>query len=466
MKFWVAIASFVPAVALMFMDQTILPVALPAIQRELGATDTQLQWCVNAYILAIAMFLLVSGKLGDSVGLRKTFCFGIVGFVVSSALCGISQTANWLIWMRALQGLSAALMMPPQNAIMRHVFTPSSLGRGIGFVVSISSIFLMIAPVIGGYLTETFSWRWIFWINAPIGIIGLWVVLARWPSPKPVKSPIDLQGFLYFAIGIGLITLFFMQVTDWGWTSRLSLSCLGSALFFLFLLVLREKKAAHPFLDLPLFKRPLFAAINISVSTAQAFLMVGVFWLLYFQKILNYTPVEAGLLSFVSGFPLLFASPLAGFLSDRFGPRLPVALGNLCLLFTCFFLFFFPTTSLLGLLVALFSFGMGIPLILTPSFATALTSVPASKTGIAMGTIITLRMVAGSVGLACMYLLTNSVYVNKLPSLGDRDASIASFSTLHLTLGLLIIVSFAITFVIHSRKSTHHIPEIPGQGWD
>ena len=466
MKFWIAIASFVPAVALMFMDQTILPVALPAIQKELGATDTQLQWCVNAYVLAIAMFLLVSGKLGDSLGLRKVFSFGMVGFVLSSALCGMSQTATWLIWMRGLQGVSAALMMPPQNAIMRHVFSPSALGRGLGVVVSISSIFLMIAPVIGGYLTETLSWRWIFWINAPIGAIGLWVVLTYWPSPKPVKSSIDFWGFLYFATGIGLLTLFFMQVTDWGWASPLSLSCLGAALFFLFLLILRERSTPHPFLDLPLFKKPLFAAINISVSTAQAFLMVGVFWLLYFQNTLNYTPFEAGLLSFVSGFPLLFASPLAGFLSDRFGPKLPIALGNLLLLYTCFFLAFFPTTSLAGLLVALLTFGMGIPLILTPSFATALNSVPPSKTGVAMGTIITLRMVAGSVGLACMYLLTNSVYTNKLPSLGERDASIASFSILHLALGLLIIVSFAITFVMYSRKSTHRLPEFPGEGWD
>jgi len=466
MKFWIAIATFVPAVALMFMDQTILPVALPAIQQELGATDTQLQWCINAYVLAIAMFLLVSGKLGDSLGLRKTFCFGIVGFVVSSALCGMSQTANWLVWMRALQGISAALMMPPQNAIMRHVFSGSNLGRAMGCIVGISSIFLMTAPVIGGYLTEALSWRWIFWINAPIGVIGLWVTLAFWPSPKPVKSPIDVWGFLFFATGVGLLTLFFMQVTDWGWTAPISLGCLGLALFFLLLLVLRERKATHPFLDLPLFKRPLFAAINISVSTAQAFLMVGVFWLLYFQEVLDYTPSQAGLLSFVSGFPLLFASPLAGFLSDRFGPKLPVALGNLLLLYTCFFLTFFPTPSLPSLLIALFAFGIGIPFILTPSFATALTSVPPTKTGVAIGTIITLRMVAGSVGLACMYLLTNSIYMDKLASLGEREASITSFSTLHLALGMLVIISFAITFLIHSRKSTHKLPEFPGEGWD
>ena len=466
MKFWVAVASFVPAVALMFMDQTILPVALPAIQSELGATDTELQWCVNAYILAIAMFLLVSGKLGDRIGLRKTFSFGMAGFVLSSMLCGMSQSIAWLIWMRALQGVSAALMMPPQQAIMRYVFPASSLGRGIGCTVSIGSIFLMIAPVIGGYLTDVLSWRWIFWINAPIGVVGLWIVLTYWPSPKPIKNPIDLYGFLSFATGIGLLTLFFMQVTEWGWTSTISFSCLGLALVFLFLLILRERKALHPFLDLALFKRPLFAAINLSISTAQTFLMVSVFWLIYFQDILHYTSFEAGLLSFVSGFPLLFVSPLAGLLSDRFGPKLPLALGYLLLLYTSFFLAFVPLPSLAGLLIALFTFGMGMPMLFTPSFATAMTSIPSNKSGIAMGTIITIRMVAASIGLACMHLLTSTVYTKKLSSLGERGANIASFSTLHLALGFLIVINFAITFVLHSRKSTHHLPEFPGEGWD
>lgn len=466
MKFWVAIASFIPAVALMFMDQTILPVALPAIQRELGAAETELQWSVNAYVLAIAMFLLISGKLGDRFGLRKVFSFGIIGFVVSSVLCGMSETVGWLIWMRGLQGVSAALMLPPQNAIMRYVFPKDSIGKAIGIVVGIGSIFLMIAPVIGGYLTEELSWRWIFWINAPIGAVGLWMVRALWPEPSPVSHPIDLWGFFYFASGVGLLTLFFMQVSDWGWTSLRSLACLVASLFSLFFLIFRERNAPHPFLDRSLFKRPIFTAISISVSSVQAILMVGVFWLLYFQKSLNYTPSEAGLLSFISGFPLLFAGPLAGFLSDRFGPRLPLALGNLCLIYSCFFLFFFPTASTFGLVIALFIFGCGVPMILTPSFATVFTSIPAAKTGVAMGTIITLRMVAGSVGLACMYLLTKSVYTHKLPLEGIEKANIASFSMLHLALGFLVIVTFAISFVLHSRKSSHHLPEFPGEGWD
>lgn len=466
MKFWVAICTFVPATALMFMDQTILPVALPAIQSELKATATEAQWCVNAYLLAIAMFLLVAGKLSDSLGHRKVFSIGILGFISFSIACGMSKSVSWLIWMRGLQGIAAALMMPPQNAMIRLLFPKEKLGKGIGLNVSIGSIFLMIAPIIGGYLTENLSWRWIFWINAPIGIIGFGMVLALWPKSNSVKSSIDLFGFIYFVLGVGLLTLFFMQVTEWGLDSSLSLSCLALALIFLLLLIWREKKALHPFLDLPLFKKPLFAAINISVCTAQAFMMVGVFWLLYFQKTLNYTPTQAGLLAFVSGFPILFAAPLAGFLSDKFNHKLPVALGYLFLIYTCFYLGFFPTPSLTALIIALVLFGMGIPMLLTPSFATAMTSVPTNKVGIAMGTVITLRMVAGSIGLACMHLLYSAVYNHKVGVFGENRANISSFSTLHFALGFFVILSFFLAFLLHTRKSTHHLPEYPGQGWD
>lgn len=465
-KFWATIFTFVPATALIFMDQTIMPVALPAIQREFSATDTQLQWMVNSYTLAIAMFLLISGKWSDCIGRRKMFCLGIIGFTLSSLLCGASTRVFELILARALQGFSAALMLPPQNAMMRELFPPTSLGRAIGVIVSIGSIFLMIAPVMGGYLTEEFSWRWIFGINIPIGSIGLWLVLSKWPSMTPVKNPIDLQGFFYFAGGVGLLTLFFMQVTNWGWGSLLSLSVITTSIFFLILLALREKWAQHPFLELSLFKKSLFAAINISVSTAQAFMMVGVFWLIYFQQTLHYTPIEAGFLSLVSGLPLLFSSPLAGYLSDRFGPKLPIALGYLCLLYTSFFLGFYPTPSLLGLLIAVFTFGTGIPLILTPSFSSALTSVPSTKTGLAMSTIITMRMVAGSVALACMHLLTSSVYANHLSISGEQEANIISFSKLHFALAFLIIISFVITFLLHTRKSAHKLPKSPGEGWD
>lgn len=465
MKFWKAILTLVPATILFFMDQAILPVALPSIQKELGATDLQLQWSVNAYILAIALFLLLSGKLSDRGELRKMYSVGIISFVISSILCGMSQTIEMLIFARALQGVSAALMMPTQNAAIRHLFPQESFGKATGCIVSIGSIFLMLSPLIGGYFTEHLSWRWIFWINPPIGILGLFLVLRSWPHLPLKKTPIDFLGFCFFAISIGTLTFFFMQVSSYEWISLFSLICLLVFVFFFSLLFLREKKVEHPFLEFSLFKKPLFAAINISVSTGQTFSMVGVFWLLYFQQVLGYSPLESGFLSFVSAFPVIFSSPLAGYLSDRFTSKLPVALGYLCLIYTCFFLGFFPTPSFYPLILSCFVFGMGIPFILTPSFATALTAVPKQKIGLAMSSLMTVRMISGSMGLSLMYLVTSSVYLKNL-FLGEEKAWITSFSALHFSLGFFVILSFMITFFLKTRKSLHKLPEYPGEGWD
>jgi MFS family permease len=244
-----------------------------------------------------------------------------------------------------------------------------------------------------------------------------------------------------------------MQASDWGWNSFRSLSCLLMGLLLLVGLIVREKKSESPFLDLPLFKRPRFAAVIVSVSMAQFFIMIGVFWTVYFETILAYTPFEVGLISFVSGSPMLFAAPLAGFLQDRFGPKFPVAVGHLALIYVCFFFAFVNTPALSSLLSTLFCFGIGIPFILTPSFATAVSSVPSNKVGVAMGTLITSRMVGGAIGLACIHLLSSYIYALRLPEVGEREAMKASFSAVHFGLGFLILSTFAITFLLHSRKN-------------
>lgn len=465
-KKWLGLAALVPVVALAFMDQTILPVALPTIQQEFNASDIELQWCVNAYLLAIAVFVLVSGKISDQIGHRKMLCLGIAGFALSSALCGASMNAITLIIARGLQGLSGAFMFPAQSALVSHTFPPEKRGQINGIIVSIGAVFLILAPLIGGYLTEVASWRWIFWINLPIAILGIWMIVSFLPAIEPVKKKIDVRGFLCFATGTCALTLFFMQASTWGWHSPPSLLCLALVPLAFWLLYKREKTTEHPFLDLSLFRRPIFTAININIFFTQFILMITVFQTIYFQEILAYTPAETGLITFASGCPVLFMAPIAGFLSDRISPKLPIALGYLSLILSFFWFAFFSTPTLPNLLFALITFGMGIPLILTPSFSTAMAALPPPKMGVAFGMITTLRMLGGTMGLALIHLFVSLVKQSLLPEKGAIASEVGSFSAIHFALAFLLIIAFAITFVFHNRKSAHHLPDSPAEGWD
>lgn len=462
---WKKFSALIPATALTFLDQTILPVALPTIQQEMTATDTQLQWCVNSFLLAIAVFVLISGKLGDMIGHKKLLIWGVLGFTISSILCGLSHTVSFLIAARALQGISAALMFPAQFAIIAQTFPVQTRGKAMGMLASIGSLFLILGPLVGGYLLEVASWEWLFWINVPTGAVGIWMIYAFLPQSEPGKNRIDLLGFLYFTIGISSLTLVLMQAVDWGWTSTrtIAFSLLGVA--GLFLLFIREKRASHPFLDLPLFKHPVFAATNLSIAIIQFFLMIIVFRTIYFQEVLGYTPFLTGFVMFIGTIPVLFMSPIAGHLSDRMNPRVPIALGYLLLIFSCFWFGFSSTPSFTAVMIILILFGCGFPFIFTPSYSSALSSVPKAKTGTASGIITTLRMTGGSVGLALIHLFVTTVQ-QQHRSEGARLAKITSFSYVHFALAFLLTIVFAMIFILHSRKSAHRLPQAPAEGWD
>lgn len=463
---WLGFSAFVPAVALGFMEQSILLVALPTMQGDLNATNLELQWCVNAYLLAIAIFVLISGKIGDRIGHRSALWWGIVGFALSSLVCGASQNPALFIVARAFQGLSAALMFPSQTAMIPRLFPPEQRGQANGMIVSIGSLFLIIGPLIGGYLTEHLSWRWIFWINIPIAGVGLYLIRAFLPKVEPTKSRIDFPGFIYFAISIGALTTCLMEAANWGWESVVTWSLMAVAVLFAFFLLSRERKAPHPFLELTLFKKPLFAAININVAIVQFIMMVSVIRSIYFQDILRYTPAQTGWMIFASACPVFFMSTISGWLSDRFSPKLPIAIGYVALIISFVWFGFSPTPGLVSLLIALIVFGIGLPSILTPSFASAMSAVPLEKTGVAFGVILTLRMLGGAVGLALINLFVSGVQHSQMEKMGLEEASIFTFSRVHFALALLILLAFAATFVLYKRKSAHQLPETPAEGWD
>lgn len=463
---WLRILALIPSAAMAFMDQSILPVALPIIGKDFNASSASLQWTVNSYLLAMSVFILIAGKFGDIVGYRKTYLTGIVVFTFFSILCGMSINIEYLVGARALQGVGAAIMFPAQTSLIAVSFPKESRGRATGIMVSIGSIFLVVGPLIGGYLTEALSWRWIFWINIPIALIGIILTLSLINPVPGNKGKVDFKGFFYFAIFSTCITLFFMQAHSWRWTSwKLILS---GFLFLLFLILLlrREKVASHPFMELSLFKRPLFAALITSISITQFVLMITVFRTIYMETILNYSPFMTGVITAFTSVPVLFFSYIGGFIADKSSPRVPIGLGYILIIISFLWLGVFSLPPTWSLCFSYVLFGMGIPLVLTPSYSVAMSAIPPPKLGVAFGMIATLRMLAGTMGLALIFLYTQIDQEYHTPLVGKREAVVQSFSSVHFVLTLLMILAFFASYYLHKRKARHEPPDYPAQGWD
>ncbi len=463
---WLGLAAILPSVAMNFLDQTILPVALPAIRESLEASATQLQWTVNSYLLALTTFLLAAGKWGDRIGLRNAFSIGISLFGISSALCALSPNIACLIAARSLQGLGAAIMLPAQTALVALLFPPHQRGRATGLIVSIGSLFLVLGPFLGGYLTQILSWHWIFLINLPIAILGIGMIFLFLPHVQPTNASIDRLGFLLFLSMIVPLIVFLMNAESWGWTSFKALLCASISAVSCILLLQREKTSPRPFLELSLFKNPLYTASCITMFAIQFIFMATVFQTIYFEDILGYSPTKTGLLISVSGAPILFSSPVAGYLSDKFGSKVPIAIGHLLLIFYFFWFSFFSLPSLTQLLIPLLAFGIGVNFIFTPSVSTVMSSVCQKKLGIAFGMLFTCRMGAATLGLSAIHAAILSILNKKSPILGVRQATIMSFSWVCFGLGCLVILAFAGSYLLHSRKSKHKCPDLPAEGWD
>ncbi len=193
--------------------------ALPTIQKLLHSSSVQLQWMVNSYLLALAIFVAICGKLGDLFGHRKIFSLGMLIFGLFSAFCGLSQTGWQLVMNRFFQGIGSAMMIPTSLALLCECFSERQRGKAMGFLTAGGSIFISLAPVIGGFLTQYLSWHYIFFINVPISAIGLWLTFKFISKSATFKEKIDYAGFTTFLIAVSCLTLAIMQGKDWGWGS-------------------------------------------------------------------------------------------------------------------------------------------------------------------------------------------------------------------------------------------------------
>jgi EmrB/QacA subfamily drug resistance transporter len=392
---------------IVFLDATVVNVALPAISDDLDTGLADQQWVVEAYMLALVALLLVGGSLGDQFGRRRIFLVGLVGFGITSVLCAIAPTSEVLIGARAAQGLAGALLVPGSLAILAATFEGAARGKAVGTWTAWSGIATVIGPAGGGALIEALSWRAIFWINVPIVVVTVALTLhaVEESSDPEADRAIDWTGILLSAGGLGGPVFALIEQPTHGWGAPIVYVPLiaGVALFVAFLVW--EARSRHPMLDLALFRIRNFLVTNIETLLVYAGLYGSFFFIaLFLQETVGYSPLEAGLATTPVSVLLFVLSPRFGRIATETGPRVPMCVGpivgglGLLLLIRIDAGASYVTDVLPGLIV----FGLGLSATVAPLTATALDSVPERQVGVASGINNGVSRVAGLLAIAVL----------------------------------------------------------------
>ncbi|MFF3322223.1 MFS transporter [Streptomyces sp. NPDC002889] len=328
----VALAAMLFAVSMTFIDQTIVSIAAPSIIDELGLSSSGMQWVVNAYLLTLAAFFALGGRLSDIFGHRRIMLVGTVVFVLSSVLCGCVPTGEvaqtWLIVFRATQGVGAALMFPAALAVVIAVFPVDRRGRALALFFGLSGALTALGPLLGGWLTA-WTWRAIFWVNVPVAVVAVVLTaLARIPNIRRPER-LDLPGAVLVALGMGLSVLGLQQASAWGWSSFATWACVIGGLLILVLFAAYELRLRQPLIKLQVFRDRAFTADSLVLFFAMlAFVPVFFFASVYAQVSLSASPDQAALflLYFFIGFGI--ASQWGGRILDKRGARPAMKLGT------------------------------------------------------------------------------------------------------------------------------------------
>jgi EmrB/QacA subfamily drug resistance transporter len=403
---WWTLAAVAFGLFMIMLDNTVVNVALPSIQRALGIDRAELEWVVNAYALTFGVLLLTGGKLADLFGRRLIFIAGLLIFTGSSLACGLARGPEVLIAARTIQGIGAALMNPATLSIITATFPPRQRGMAIGIWAGISAMALAIGPLVGGILTEKINWSWIFFVNVPIGVLGIAAARIFIDETRDTshEQRLDLPGLLSSGIGLFALTYALISTNHHSWTSAQVLSLFGVAAVALAVFVMLELRQRLPMLDLSLFREPTFAGSN-AVMLLVGLAMFGIFFFnsLFIQNILHYSAIETGATFLPMTCLIILIAPQAGKLSDRIGSRWLMGLGML--LVTASLLVFSTLdvgSTFWDILPGLLVGGFGMALVMTPTTAAAMGSVPVAKAGVGSAVINSMRQVGGSLGIAVM----------------------------------------------------------------
>jgi EmrB/QacA subfamily drug resistance transporter len=418
---WWTLGAMCFALFMIMLDNTIVNVALPSIQKDLGASIGGLEWTINGYTLSFAVLLATGGRLGDIFGRRLMFMVGVVIFALSSATAGFAPNETALVVSRVVQGVGAALMMPGTLSIITDAFPAHERGKAMGTWAGVSALALAVGPVLGGFLTEHVSWRAIFYVNIPVAVGAIIATLfaVRESRDTSVGREVDYAGVAVLTIGLTSLVLALVEGNSWGWGSTEIIGLLAVAALALPAFVFVENRVKAPMVQFDLLSDRNFLAA-VCVAMIISFGMLGVFFFLalYMQDILGYTPLEAGVRFLPSTLMIVGVAPVAGRLSDRFGPRWLIAIGLVIVAASLFsFSRIAVDSTYLDLLPGFMLLGIGIAMTMSPMTSAAMNAVPVQKAGIASGVLSMFRMVGGSLGVAVTGAIFQGLVSSKLDSL-------------------------------------------------
>jgi EmrB/QacA subfamily drug resistance transporter len=409
---WSILAVLVVSLLVIGLDNTVLNVALPTLVRTLHATETQLQWMVDSYILLFAALLLTMGSLGDRLGRRFALQFGLLVFGTGSVLSAFAGSPTELIFTRAFMGIGAAAIMPSTLSILTNVFPDKERSRAIGVWAGFSVISIAIGPILGGWLLEHFWWGSVFLVNVPVVLVALMAGQLIVPNTKDPDAPrLDPVGALLSAVGLVFLVYGIIEVPTKGWGSALIITSMATGVLVLAAFTWWEVRSAHPMLNLRFFRNRSFSGANVTITLAF-FAMSSALFLLtqYLQFVLGYTPLQTGvrLLPLIATFVI---APISGRLVEPVGNKILVGGG---MIVAALGLFVFSETTRASsyghTALSLVILGIGLYTAIVPATNSVMGSLPLGKAGVGSAMNDTTRQVGGALGVAVLGSILTSSY--------------------------------------------------------
>lgn len=435
-----------------WLDYSIVNIALPSIEISLKATVANLQWVINAYMLAMIVFIVTLGRLADWIGRKKVNVIAIGAFGLFSLFCGLSPSANWLIAWRFFQGITAAALVPSSLALISHAFPGPEKGKAIGIWSTITGLAVAAGPVIGGFLISSFGWPWIFFINVPIALVSLFICIyfaTESHGAGDGAQRIDFKGFALFTIGLMSFIFSLMHAPDWGWLSYKSLICYLMACLFLGWFYRSEKRSVSPIIPFAIFNNCSFFCSTMLMFTMVFALSSDLFLIpLYLLQVRDTTPSLAGFYVLALTAPIVLISPLTGHLMNRFSTKRLMIVGLVIYcLSTIFQAFITAESSTLFLLISYALLGIGWAIARPPATTTAIASTSHHFAATATGVLWSVQNIGGAISIA----LTITIFRKIFETTSNTESFMAGYQTAMWMLSALSLVCL-VTLVIYMRS--------------